>query len=289
MTIEEAGPNPHNLAAAIHHQLGDRDGAVPVETIAKALDIVAIRKEPLTNLEAALITCPERDIGMILVNAGSSRQRCRYSLGHELGHFLNPWHQPTDADGFWCSRNDMRIGNWAMRRGLTPHQNQEAEANRFAIELLMPPRRLRQFLSSEPDLEKVLGAARAFDVSREAAARRYVELHDATIAIAFSQEGRLRYWADCDAFPRPAIGRGQAMPALPQARQGAPLSDLEEADSGAWLVEPGHRNVMAQTLHQKNGFAMTLVIVEGGATEDDGDENDSVEDAFSRFARFSDR
>ena len=88
MEIEETGPNPEKLAAAIHHQLGNIDGPVPVDAIAGALDIVQIRSEPLNNLEGALITSPERDIGMILVNASSGRQRCRYSLSHELGHFL---------------------------------------------------------------------------------------------------------------------------------------------------------------------------------------------------------
>jgi hypothetical protein len=40
MAIEEAGPNPERLAAAIHLQLRDKGGAVPVYAIAKSLDIV---------------------------------------------------------------------------------------------------------------------------------------------------------------------------------------------------------------------------------------------------------
>jgi len=75
-------PKPEKLAAAIHRQLGERDGPVPVHAIARVLDIVEIRQEPIANLEGALITTPERDIGHILVNANSSWQRRRYSLSH---------------------------------------------------------------------------------------------------------------------------------------------------------------------------------------------------------------
>lgn len=287
MEIEEAGPSADRLAAAIHCQLDDCDGPVPVNAIARALDIVEIREKPLINLGGALITTPERDIGHILVNTSSSRQRRRYSLSHELGHFLNPWHESTAANGFQCNKQDLRVGNWQMRRGLTRHEVQEVEANRFAIELLIPPRRLQRFLASEPDLERVLSAARAFDVSREAAARRYVELHEATVAIAFSRAGRLRYWSRCSDFPRPTVNRNDLMPDLPQARPGSPLSDHEEADPIDWLVDPGRREVTVQTLHQQNDFAMSLVVVESQGNDGDDDGDGGVEDAFDRLNRFS--
>ena len=44
MEIEEAGPNPERLAAAIHAQLQLKAGPVPVYEIAEALDIVEIRE-----------------------------------------------------------------------------------------------------------------------------------------------------------------------------------------------------------------------------------------------------
>src|SRR3712207_5591168 len=94
MRLEDVGANPERLAEAIHDQLPGIGGAVPVHDIARALDIVEIREEPLTSFEGALITSPEKDRGAILVNALSSPQRRRYTVGHELGHFLNPWHKP---------------------------------------------------------------------------------------------------------------------------------------------------------------------------------------------------
>jgi hypothetical protein len=91
MAIEDVGANPERLAQAIHDQLPGLQGAVPVYDIARALDIEEIRDEALSGFEGALITPPEKGTGSILVNATSPRQRRRYTVGHELGHFLNPW------------------------------------------------------------------------------------------------------------------------------------------------------------------------------------------------------
>jgi hypothetical protein len=282
--IEEAGPNPAKLAAAIHDQLGEKSGAVPVHAIAKALDIDEIRTEPLNNIEGALVAPIERGFGSILVNANSSRQRQRFTIAHELDHFLNPWHVPTEGSGFRCSRDDIQRGGWNDRPGLTRHQHQEAEANRFAVELLLPASRFGGRLSSDPNINTVLTVANACDVSREAAARRYVELHDAAIAIAFSHEGRLRYWAAQPEFPRAAIRNADPMPDLPQRCPHTGLGDLEDADPADWLLKPDGAGVTIQTLHQQGGFAMTLVILDKDIVDDE--EDDSVEDAYSRLSRF---
>lgn len=139
MTIEEAGPNPDRLAAAIHAQLGQTRGAVPLHAIAEALDIIEIRTARLKRLEGALIMPPDRNVGSILLNATSTARRRRYTLGHELGHFLNPWHRPpAQVSGFACTPSDLATSWGALPAGSTRHKAQEAEANRFAIELLAP-------------------------------------------------------------------------------------------------------------------------------------------------------
>ena len=158
MAIEEVGLNPQRLAEAIDDQLGELDGGVPVYEIAAALDIEEIREWPLSNLDGALITTPERDRGRVLLNLKSSVQRRRFSLSHELLHFLNPTHQQTSADGFHCTRRDMRISG--DNKSSDRHKRQESEANRFAIELLTPRRRLKPFLTGTPDMKTVASMAR---------------------------------------------------------------------------------------------------------------------------------
>jgi hypothetical protein len=148
MEIEDSGPNPERLAAAIHLQLRHASGPVPVYEIAEALDIVEIREAPMEGLEGAVVTTPDRNVGSIVVNSRSPPLRRRFTLAHELGHFLNPWHRPSNpSGGFSCTRGDLENG-W--RRGsvsVSRHVTQEIEANRFAIELLAPIRLLRPYLS----------------------------------------------------------------------------------------------------------------------------------------------
>ena len=194
MAIEEAGPNPKCLAAAIHDQLNHKGGAVPVAAIAAPLDIVEIKEAPVKSLEGALVAPDDRNVGAILLNSELSPARRRFTLGHELGHFLNPWHRPEDPScGFACSRKDLATP-WRKPSGsASRHVVQEAEANRFAIELLAPPRLMRPYLRGIPDLAEVLTLAQELGLSREASARRYVELHDRPSALVFSAEGVVRY------------------------------------------------------------------------------------------------
>lgn len=151
MALDDVGANPARLAQAIHDRLGSIPGAVPVHAIAHALDIVEIRVEPLFNLEGALVTTPERGHGQILVNAKSNPRRRRFTIGHELGHFLSPHHVMTADTGFECNRQDLRAG---LQDAGNRHRRQEAEANAFAIELLAPPQRLKLHLAGAPHLTR---------------------------------------------------------------------------------------------------------------------------------------
>lgn len=216
MVIEEAGPNPDKVAAAIHDQIEQTRRPVPIAEIAYALDIIEIRYAPLTGLEGALVTPADRGEGAILVNSASRQRRQRYSIAHELGHFLNPWHRPLSLSAaFACTANDLTTGWRRPVDSTRRHLVQEAEANRFAIELLAPVRRLRPYLGGIPDLAKVIALAEELEISREAAARRYVELHANPSAVVFSRDGVVRYVDRADDFPFVQIQRGHRLPGLP--------------------------------------------------------------------------
>ena len=277
IALDDVGANPIRLAEAIHEQLGDRPGPVEVEAIARALDIVEIRKAPLTNIEAALITTRERDDGAILVNASSSRKRQRFSVGHELGHFLNPWHKPTAEEGFRCSRSDMIAGT---DTATNQHFRQEAEANAFAINLLAPRKRLRPYLSPGADLRNAVKMAEELDLSREAAARRYIELHEDTLAAVFAMDDRLIYAARCDGFPPLRVKKGDTVATAGDRRE-AQLSGFEEVEVADWLSRPGRHNLFAQTLHQQGGRSITLLRAAGLDDEDDP----GIDDTYERFTR----
>ena len=280
MTIEEVGANPVRLAEAIHHQLGDRPGAVPVADIAKALDIVQIRIEPLTNFEGALVTTTERDIGSILVNQRSNPRRRRFTIGHELLHFLNPWHQPTSPEGFWCGQQDM-IANQINSEDR--HQRQEAEANVFAIELLAPLQRIGPHLRGVPDLAAVLSMSDDLDISKEAASRRYASCHGDTLAVVFSRDNRFLYVHRSEGFPWVSLRKDLPLPALAPSMSESGLSGVEEADSDDWISKADNVLMTAQTLHQQANHAITLLRI---VSTDEDDDDGGIDDTYERFSRF---
>jgi Zn-dependent peptidase ImmA (M78 family) len=68
----------------------------------------------------------------IFVRSGTDPRRRRFTIGHELGHFLLPWHKQKR---FECKPADLRISSSvAAKNGKIP--DIEIEAN--AAELFMP-------------------------------------------------------------------------------------------------------------------------------------------------------
>lgn len=261
--IESVGGDPVRLARAIHRQMPDHEGAVPVHDIAHALDIEEIRERPLNSFEGCLITDRDKSRGAILVNASSGRRRRRYSVAHELCHFLSEKHEPTEPEGFRCTSDDMA---YPARSG--QHLKQEREANSFAIELLAPERLIRHRLRRPADLEHVLAIATDLDISREAAARRYAALHDERLAVVFSAGERVRYVEKGNGFPATAVWANDKLPPLPRKpRDDTDLTTLDEVSAHHWLSRPNNVSLYLQTLYQAKGYGMTLLVLEAG--EDD--------------------
>jgi Zn-dependent peptidase ImmA (M78 family) len=261
--IEEAGANPARQASEIHAQLGLSDGPVPVFEIARALDITEIRVSPLKGFEAALVTTPERDTGAVALNAASSPGRRNFSLAHELGHFLNPYHCPVGDGGFECSRRDMIAdGAGAQKR----HLRQEAEANRFAIELLAPPRLMKPALCGDPEINQIITTASRLDISKTAAARRYVELHDATLAVVFSRHGKMTGFARRKGFPFLVPRVGGRMPGMVLPDEGS-VGGWDGFDVECWVARTSGAELFGQTLAQANGHTMTLLSLEDQMNE----------------------
>ena len=124
-------------------------------------------------------------------------------------------------------------------------------------------------LKRAADLEHALEIAKRFDISRAAATRRYVNLHEECLAAVFSRDGRIRYIAKGEGFPRTSVWTGDPSPGSPACQDGAPLTSLGEADASAWLVGPNHYALFAQTLVQDDGFATTLLVAERSGIADE--------------------
>ncbi|MER8577648.1 ImmA/IrrE family metallo-endopeptidase [Mesorhizobium sp. M1423] len=262
MAVDDVATNPERIVAEIHRQLGDIAPPVPIHEIALALDIDDISEARLGRLEGMLVTETVRDIGAIVVNSSSSYERRRYSVGHELGHFLCQWHVQTQGKLFECSRQDM-----AQPKGDPVHVRQESEANLFAIELLAPKRFVAPYLNRYPDLEHVLSLHSKLRISKAAAARRYINLHRQRVAAVFAKDGQFQYIERGGDFPYIRLEKGQPLPTLPRAARDNPTSEMVETDAEEWPGLKRSDELSVQCLEQADGHAIVLLYLstESGA------------------------
>lgn len=81
----------------------------------------------------------------IVINSANPQTRQKFTLAHELGHVLIPWHVGTI-----CSHIDAGFDQE------TEYSQQEGEANRFASELLVPTAWVTNLFHSSRDPAKTL-------------------------------------------------------------------------------------------------------------------------------------
>jgi IrrE N-terminal-like domain len=265
---------------------------IPIDDIARLLDIVDIRDLNADGFVGGLITDVSRSEGFILVKRGLMEERRRFTVGHELGHFLMVHHKPTDGR-FLCTAADMnRLAT--RREQLPPAQRWEVEANEFASLLLMPPPMWRKEMAAfrDPDLGQIAALARTFGVSRDAAARTYATHHDQLVAVALVKHGVLhRVYRDTARFPALALDKGAEIPRSSIYHRAKRIlvqpSDMVEAKAEFWLRSDwGKRlpELSEQVLFRQDGYAFILLWAEMEAQ----DEYDREEDRTSK-QRLADR
>lgn len=254
---------------------------VPIETLCERLDIYSIAELHTEGFEAALLADGIKSIGSILVKGGRSRRRRRFSIAHELGHFLIPAHKVPAEGPLLCTGEQLTLADPREqdRRG-----KWEVEANQFAAMLLMPPPALKAKLRQlrQPDLFDIVRWAGEFDVSKDAMARSYVQYHSASIAIVVTGHGRvLRHYRHPQRFPWITVGLRQPVPdgsLLHSARRGnGSVSAVEECEPDTWLGNREARMVTSlteQVLVQQNGFALILLQAE---LRDDDEPDEGVD------------
>ncbi|MBZ9650346.1 ImmA/IrrE family metallo-endopeptidase [Sphingobium sp. 3R8] len=288
----DACRTPATIVAEILRQVPDMPVPVPIEELATAVDITDIRRLETPNFEGGLITQPERRDGMILVNSTGSAQRQRYTIGHELGHYLMVSHQPATAGGaFMCSSSDMTVRK-ADRDNRAARM--EAEANRFSANMLMPLTRFRPDMEAlgSPDLDSIFALAIRYDMSREATSIHYTSHHDEMCAIVLSKDGVVRRIYRPSRFPFIDAPINKPLPTPSCAARFNPSkSGWGEVDGGVWL---GGRHGAGRTLREQvhrasGGWTYSLLVLEDvGRDSSEDSEESELEDVFDRFSRRGD-
>lgn len=273
--------SPETIISEILRQIPDMPIPVPIEELAAAVDITAIHRMTSAGFEGGLVTQPERRDGVILVNSNGSAQRQRFTIGHELGHYLIMAHKPPMAGQFTCSKADMAVRK-ADRDDRA--KRMEMEANRFSAGILMPLVRFKPDMRSlgSPDLKHILTLAERYDISKEATALQYVLQSDAACAVVLSKDGMVKRTYKPGRFPFIEAGTGSPlpMPSLSARMKDRAGSAWDELSSGVWLsARDGKQSVLLeQALPLSGGWMMTLLVHEEADDEDDTEGN--IPDAF---------
>ncbi|KQP48738.1 ImmA/IrrE family metallo-endopeptidase [Methylobacterium sp. Leaf106] len=240
---------------------------VPIQELCARLGILRIEELDTDGFEGGLVTDAKRSEGTILAKRGGEPRR-RFTIAHELGHFLMAHHVPDQPGRFLCKSSDLlrltaKVGD--------ERQLREVEANRFATLVLMPPHLLREAMAAfrEPDLQHVLALARDFAVGKEAAARAYVQYHPERIAIVVAGNGRVQRCYRSLSFPTIVCGVGSPVPTRSRYHSSShrpnTASDIAPCSPDLWidvrrdLRAPG---LSEQVYLQQNGFAMILLRLE---------------------------
>ena len=105
---------------------------VDVVTLARALAIENVYLSTFDEDGIAGMIQRRNGIGTIWVNRMDSRSRQRFTVGHELGHWVLQLN-PQDVDGAWKDP-----GSAVAYRTTGVTSPQEREANQFAAAVLMP-------------------------------------------------------------------------------------------------------------------------------------------------------
>lgn len=144
-------------------------GPVPVETIARALGIEIKLDKVDDDLSGFIVRDRQSRRAIIGANKSHHPHRQRFTIAHELGHFLLHEGHTMHLD----EKGDALRVNLRSSESARGEDNDEKEANLFAAELLMPAAFLREDLHGRDldllgDTEFLEKLAKKYKVSAQA-------------------------------------------------------------------------------------------------------------------------
>jgi len=107
---------------------------VPVDDLIRAQGVEITRKKFDDETSGLVYVDPKTGLAVIGLNVSHSKTRQRFTLAHELGHFLL---HNRGAGGLHVDEGDFFV-RFRDRHSADGFDKEEREANAFAAELLMP-------------------------------------------------------------------------------------------------------------------------------------------------------
>lgn len=155
-----------------------------VELVARELRLL-VKERPLSGCDGLLIRPIGVARGLVAINAKiRSVERKRFTLAHEIGHFVLPGHEGSSAA---CAPADIEGWGRALRE-------REKQADEFAAELLIPEEYLRRNASGvRPSLELLSRIASDRKTSFSAAGWKFCDFTSERCALIWSRDGRIEW------------------------------------------------------------------------------------------------
>jgi hypothetical protein len=164
-----------------------------------------IRHVPSDGFDGALVRIVNRPIGIVAVRKNMPRPRERFTIAHEIGHFVLPGHEERSRV---CSEEEIETPDGEaddVEEEEKADRLLEHEAHKFASRLLMPSpvigRIVKRLGISIQTCELV---SHLFQVSLTAAAARCVEEDESQYngpALVVSKQGMVKYFVKSTTFP----------------------------------------------------------------------------------------
>ena len=188
--------------------------------------ITKVVGEPLEDFEGGLFPSPSgKPRWLIAYNSAIPlKERLRYTVAHELGHYL--LHR-RPGEKILCRLQDMSI--W---RG--EYQRREVEANRFAAGVLMPTDDYCRQVEGQPiDLELFRSCTARYDVSLTTVILQWLSFTPALAILVRSVEGFIDWGVSSPpAFRNGAFFRTRGCPPRPVPENSLAAQMGNEASSG---------------------------------------------------------
>jgi Zn-dependent peptidase ImmA (M78 family) len=274
---------PQAIAASIIHQIEEVKLPIPINEIAYSVGIKEILEEDLDKMEGGLSYNTGKTTGAILINCKSMEERKRFTIGHELGHFLILDHYPEKAGQFLCTSEDMKEKDTSQDA-----KRMETEANVFAASLLMPTSLFRKQVKKMggPLIENIFSLAEKFKTSKEATANRYTNIIDRPCSVIFSKDDVIRYAITNESFAWLKFSKGNSLPnhmmAVNRHENIEEASEVQEQKGYIWCdgkaEQPCPEFIFEQTMAQQNGYRMTLLHYENSKYDDEECEEEINEE-----------
>ncbi|CDH45546.1 ImmA/IrrE family metallo-endopeptidase [Candidatus Contendibacter odensensis] len=165
----------------------------------------------------------------VVINTTNPPRRKRFTLAHELGHILIPWHMGSFVDSLDLGEAGDSEDYWTF----------EKEANEFAAEVLMPEAWVANLVKCEANLamcHKII--VQTCDVSPHAASIQLTKSLPSHIAYAVVRDSKVEHSGRTEGTRAASLLRSQPLPSEPFSYARQYFVEHLEHQSLHWWVLP---------------------------------------------------